>query len=89
MDGRLHILAVRGRGNFIGETAMGTGGLPPSGWQFSLRARGDVTCKIISFEKFYDLAAKHPAFVADGRTGAPSQIFHAPLELISKHARLS
>lgn len=43
-----------------------------SGWQFSLRARGNVKCKFISFEKFYDLSSKHPAFVADGRAGAAS-----------------
>ena len=40
-----------------------------TGWQFSLRARGDVKCKFVSFKKFYDLSSKHPAFIADGRAG--------------------
>ena len=43
--------------------------LDSAGWRFSIRARGDVKCKFVSFEKFDDLTAKYPAFIADSRAG--------------------
>ena len=74
-DSQVRMSATRGSGTFIGafeefSPANGTG----TGWSFNLRAKGEVSAKLLSFSKFYELVAKHPQFEADGRAGKPSML---------------
>ena len=69
-NGKVRMMAVRRCGSIVG-TAEGFNNDFSGPWPFKGQAKGRVSARLMTFDRFVELSVKHPMLEADGRAGGP------------------